>query len=210
MLLYMVPLAPNPTKVMLYLSERNERGAELDIEQVMVNTLKGQHREPAHLARNPFGTLPVLELDDGSYLRESLTIIDYLEMKFPNGSLSFDNIEQQARARELERIVELKIANPAGQYVHATKSPIGLPADPDRAAQIKQQIQQPLDFLDELLSDNRPYLFGNDVTTADFTLQAAFQFLRFIEENLIGSRDRLTAWDRHYRARPAAKAVLKW
>jgi glutathione S-transferase len=87
MKLYMEPLAPNPTKVMLYIAEREAAGAALGIEQVVVNTLKGRHREPAHPARNPFGTLPVLELDDGSHLIESLTIIEYLEEQFPDGAL---------------------------------------------------------------------------------------------------------------------------
>jgi glutathione S-transferase len=87
MKLYMVPLAPNPTKVMLYIAEREAADATLGIEQVVVNTLKERHREPAHLARNPFGTLPVLELDDGSHLIESLTIIEYLEEQFPDGAL---------------------------------------------------------------------------------------------------------------------------
>ena len=59
MKLYTVPLAPNPMRVTLYLAERAALGAEIPVETVIVNTLKGQHREPAHLARNPFGTLPV-------------------------------------------------------------------------------------------------------------------------------------------------------
>ena len=55
--LYMVPLAPNPTKVMLYIAEREALGTAMPIEQIVVNTLKGRHREPEHIARNPFGTL---------------------------------------------------------------------------------------------------------------------------------------------------------
>ena len=58
----MVPAAPNPTKVMLYIAERKAMGVDLGVEQIVVNTLKGKHREPEHLARNPFGTLPVLAL----------------------------------------------------------------------------------------------------------------------------------------------------
>ena len=54
MKLYMVPLAPNPTKVMLYIAEREELGVQMNIEQIVVNTVKGRHREPEHLARNPF------------------------------------------------------------------------------------------------------------------------------------------------------------
>ena len=61
MKLYMVPLAPNPTKVMLYIAERAQLGTEMGIEQITVNTVKRENRAPEHLARNPFGTLPVLE-----------------------------------------------------------------------------------------------------------------------------------------------------
>ena len=79
MKLYMVPLAPNPTKVMLYIAEREELGTNMGIEQIVVNTVKGRHKEPEHIARNPFGTVPALELDDGTFLVESLAIIQYLE-----------------------------------------------------------------------------------------------------------------------------------
>ena len=68
MKLYMVPAAPNPTKVMLYVAEREALGTNMNIEQIVVNTLKGRQKEPEHLARNPFGALPVLEKDDGTYL----------------------------------------------------------------------------------------------------------------------------------------------
>lgn len=60
---------------MVYIAERNTSQPQLPIDQITVNTLKGKHREPEHLARNPFGTLPVLEHAEGVYLRESLTIV---------------------------------------------------------------------------------------------------------------------------------------
>jgi glutathione S-transferase len=206
----MVPLAPNPTKVMLYVAEREALGASLGIEQIVVNTLKGRHREPEHLARNPFGTLPVLELDDGGYLIESLAIMEYLEERFPQGALMGTGPEQRARARDLERVVELRIAIPMGGYVHAKKSPLGLPPDPVLAQSIEDKLQAPLNHLESLLADGRPLLMGERPSVADCTLQAAFQFLRFIQADLIGDRPRLRAWDERYRQRPAAKAVLKW
>ena len=48
MKLYMVPLAPNPTKVMLNIAEREQLGVLTNIEQIVVNTVKGRHKEPAH------------------------------------------------------------------------------------------------------------------------------------------------------------------
>ena len=53
MKLYMVPAAPNPTKVMLYTGKKGD-GSRFGVEQIVVNTLKGKHKEPEHLARNPW------------------------------------------------------------------------------------------------------------------------------------------------------------
>ncbi len=208
--LYMVPLAPNPTKVMLYIAERAAAGTELPVEQVMVNTLKGRHREPEHLARNPFGTLPVLEREDGSHLIESLAIIEYLEDRFPDGALRETDVECRGRSRDLERIVDLRIAMPMSNYVHAAKSPLGLPPDSDKAAAIEESLQDPLDYLEATMGDGRPLLTGERAAIADCTLQAALQFLRFIDADLFGDRPNLRAWDAGYRERPPARAVLKW
>jgi glutathione S-transferase len=210
MKLYMVPLAPNPTKVMLYIAERAHLGTDLGIEQVMVNTLKRHHREPEHLARNPFGTLPVLELNDGSHLIESLAIMEYLEERFPDGCLLGDDVTARAHARDLERVVDLRIAVPMARYAHATKSPLGWPPDHALAEQMEESLQTPLDHLEGLLGDGRPLLAGERVSIADCTLQAALQFLRFIEADLLGERANLRAWDARYRERPAAADVLKW
>ena len=210
MKLYMVPLAPNPTKVMLYIAERAELGTDMDIEQIVVNTVKGRHKEPEHLARNPFGTVPTLELDDGSYLVESLAIIQYLEDRFPDQALLDGDAEQRGKARDVERIVDLRIAGPMGSYGHAVNSPLGYPRDDAKAAQMESAMQPPLDYLEELLSDDRPLLLGEQVSIADCTLQASLQFMRYIEVDVFGDRPLLRAWDERYRNRPAAQAVLKW
>ena len=210
MKLYMVPLAPNPTKVMLYVAERAAAGTELPVEQVMVNTLKGRHKEPEHLARNPFGTLPVLERDDGSHLVESLAIIEYLEDRFPGGALREADVERRGRSRDMERVVDLRIAQPMSNYVHAAKSPLGLPPDPDKAAAIQASLQGPLDYLEAAMEDGRSLLTGEQAAIADCTMQAALQFLRFIDADLLGDRPNLRAWDARYREREAARAVLKW
>ena len=210
MKLYMVPLAPNPTKVMLYIAERAELGTDMGIEQVVVNTLKGRHREPEHLARNPFGTLPVLELDDGSHLVESLAIIEYLEDRFADGGLLDSDPVARGRARDVERIIDLRVSGPMAAYVHAKKSPLGLPPDPEKAAQLEGELQIPLDYLETRLGDGRPLMTGEAVSIGDCTLQASLQFLRFVEADLFGDRPRLRAWDQRYRSRPAAQQVLRW
>ena len=210
MKLYKVALAPNPTKVMLYIAERAELGTDMGIEQVTVNTVKGHHKEPEHLIRNPFGTVPALELDDGTFIKESLAIIMFLEHKFPNKALITGTPEARGHAIDIERIVDLRIAGPMGGYGHATNSPLGYPADPERAESLKENMQIPLNHLEELLKDKRPLLTGDRISLADCTLQASLQFIRFVEADVLGDRPLLRAWDQRYRERPAAQAVLKW
>tara|TARA_A100001037_G_scaffold195603_1_gene175033 strand:- start:108 stop:740 length:633 start_codon:yes stop_codon:yes gene_type:complete len=210
MRLYMVPLAPNPTKVMLYIAEREQLGLQMGIEQIVVNTVKGRHKEPEHLARNPFGTVPALELDDGRYIVESLAIIQYLEDRFPDDALIAGTAEERGIARDIERVIDLRLAGPMGAYGHATNSPLGRPADPERAASMLAAMQTPFDYLEQLLSDGRQLLTGERVSVADCTLQASLQFIRFVEADVFGERPLLRAWDERYRQRPAAQSVLKW
>ena len=210
MKLYMVPLAPNPTKVMLYIAEREQLGTYMNIEQIVVNTVKGRHKEPEHLARNPFGTVPTLELHDGTFIVESLAIIEYLEDKFPDAALLTATPENRGHARDVERVIDLRLAGPMGAFGHAVNSPLGYPKDDAKAAQLQASMQAPLDYLEGLLGDDRPLLLGERVSIADCTLQASLQFVRYVEADVFGNRPRLRGWDERYRARPAAQAVLRW
>ena len=210
MKLFMVPLAPNPTKVMLYIAEREARGLTLPIEQIVVNTVKGRHKEPEHLARNPFGTVPAFELDDGGFILESLAIIHYLEDKFPEGAIVAGSAEDKALAWDIERIVDVRLASAMGAFGHATNSPLGRPPEPERAAQLQESMQGPLDYLENLLSDGRAFLTGDSVSIADMTFQASLQFVRFVEADVMGDRPLLRASETRFRETAAAQAVLKW
>ncbi|MCH1492913.1 MAG: glutathione S-transferase family protein, partial [Luminiphilus sp.] len=172
MKLYTVPLAPNPMRVTLYMAEREALGCHFDVEKVVINTLKGKHREPEHLARNPWGTLPVLELDSGGFITESLSIIDYLEAAVEGPRLVPEDPEAMALARNLERTVEMRITFDLGWYVHFQKSPLGLPQDPAKAAELAERMQPGFDWVNDLLSDGRPFISGDAPGLADCTLAA--------------------------------------
>lgn len=208
MKLYTVPLAPNPMRVTLYMAEREALGCHFDVEKVVINTLKGKHKEPEHLARNPWGTLPVLELDSGSFITESLSIIDYLEAAVEGPRLVPEDPEAMALARNLERTVEMRITFDLGWYVHFQKSPLGLPQDPAKAAELAERIQPGFDWVNDLLSDGRPFISGDAPGLADCTLAAFLQFMRFTETDLLGARDALRRWDESYRARPTVNKLF--
>lgn len=59
----------------------------LDVRHVPVNLREGEQLSPEHATRNPQGYLPVLELEDGTRLTQSLAILDYLDAAYPDPSL---------------------------------------------------------------------------------------------------------------------------
>ena len=209
MRLYIVPVAPNPTKVLLYIAEKKHAGTNIAVEEIVVNTLRNEQNSKAHLARNPFGSLPVLEVVPGDCIVESLSIIDYLEDMHPESSMWGTGQRERVRARELERIADLRVLLQIGRLVHATKSPIGLPSNEHAAEQARRALPAAFGYFDRVLRDGRPFLLGNDVSVADCTLQAALQFMRFAKFDLIAEYPNLQSWDTKYRQRPASKTVLK-
>ncbi|WP_048883242.1 glutathione S-transferase N-terminal domain-containing protein, partial [Komagataeibacter intermedius] len=76
MKIYDWPTGPYPARVRIALAEKNLLS---DVEFVPINLWKGEHKTPGFLAKNYSGTLPVLELDDGSFLAECTAITVYLD-----------------------------------------------------------------------------------------------------------------------------------
>ena len=75
-------IGPNPRVVKMFMSEK---GIELPF--VEIDIMQAENRKEPYLAKNPAGQSPSLELDDGSYLSEITAICEYLDEKFPGGSL---------------------------------------------------------------------------------------------------------------------------
>lgn len=208
MKLYFFPVAPNPTKVRLYLAEKREGGATIPIEECSVNLRNGEQRSPEHLARNPRGKLPVLELDDGSFLTESLPIIELVEELYPDPPMIGTDAISRARERELERLADVGVLLPIARTVHATNSPLGLPPNPGVAAHYRDELPHALGVLEATLADGRPCLAGETPTVADCSLAAALQFGRFRGIELPDGFELVRAWDERFRQRPAARSVL--
>ena len=208
MKLHMFPLAPNPAKVRLYLAEKAELGCAVAVEEVMVNLAQGEHQSEAFRALNRRAALPVLELDDGRTLCESLAIIDYLEALHPEPSMWGVDPAEMAYAREVERIADLGGLINIAREIHASNSPLGLPPDPPVAAYHRRRRQSAIEHLESEMADDRPFLAGDRPTVADCTLQAALQFARFRELDVLDEAPRLRAWCDRYRERPAAQRTI--
>jgi glutathione S-transferase len=206
--LYFFPVAPNPTRLRLYLAEKREGGAQFDIEEVTVNLPEGEQRSAEHLERNPLAKLPVLETEDGNHLTESLAIMEYLEERVPDPPMIGTTPLARARTRELERIIEIGVLRPISEIVHATASPLGLPPNPVLAELFRERLPVGLAIVEDRLRDGRPFLMGDSPSIADCTLAAALQFGRFKQVEIDPSFENILRWDRTFRERVSAKQVL--
>ena len=108
--LYNHAVAPNPRRVRIFAAEK---GIDLALEDVDV--LTGQTRTPEFLAKNSSGAVPVLELDDGSYLSESVAICRYLEGLQPEPNLLGRDLREQAEVERWNRRMELESFAPIGR-----------------------------------------------------------------------------------------------
>ena len=174
MKLYHFPVAPNPAKVLAFV---REKGLD-DLSLELVDFLQGEQNSPEHLARSPRGTVPVLELDDGTFLTESLPIMEYLEEVCPEPPLIGTSPVERAQVRARERYIELNITNRLVRLVHASNSPLGLPPNPALAENERKYLPDTLEYMDGLVGAG-PFVMGERPTIADCTLLAGFNFANF-------------------------------
>jgi glutathione S-transferase len=206
--LYMFPVAPNPTRVRLYIAEKVDAGTDFDVEEVPVNLPEKEQHSEDHLKRNPLGKLPVLETDEGIYITESLAIIEYLEELVPEPTMYGSTPLERAQTREFERTIETRVLRPLSEMVHATKSPLGWPPNPGVAAYFGATLPKAFEYVEAKLDDGRPLMMGDRPTIADCTMAAAIQFGKIADILIAPEYKNIHAWDARFRERESAKKVL--
>jgi glutathione S-transferase len=200
MKLYDFPFAPNPKKLRVYLAEKG-----LTIPLTPVNLVQGEHRTPEFLAINPRGALPVLELDDGTRLTESLAIIEYLEELHPEPPMIGTTPLERARVRAAERRCELGVLVRVARLFHATRAVLpGTKPDPVLADHVRRELAPSLAALDGEIGAG-PFVCGARPTIADCTLFAALEMARLGELD-VALGPQVAAWHARFRERPSAAA----
>ena len=112
MKLYSAPNpAPNPRRVLLFLAEKGIR-----MPVIYVSLVKGEHKNPEFAAKNSRMQIPVLELDDGTTLSESMSICRYLEEIYPDPPLFGTTALERATIDMWVRRIEFNLMAPVGQF----------------------------------------------------------------------------------------------
>ena len=200
MKLYDFPGAPNPRRVKIFLAEKG-----IDVEIVHCDMTKGEHKTPAFLKKNPSGKIPVLELDDGTVITESQAICRYLEALHPEPSLFGRDPLQRAEIEMWDRRMELVIMNPLGQIARHSFAFFAdkLTQVPAFAEAQRADVAGNLAWLDEELSDGRPFIAGDRFSVADITGMTALMIADFVQVAIPAALPHLSRWNEAIRARPS-------
>jgi glutathione S-transferase len=202
MKLYDSAQAPNPRKVRIFLAEK---GIEVPI--VPVNIGKAENRKPEFLARNPMGGVPVLELDDGTFIAESVAICRYFEEIQPEPPLMGVDARDRAIVEMWNRRMELEVAMPVMQSFRNTHDFFKgrIPQVPEYGEVCKAAAMKRLEWLDQELA-GREYIAGDRYTIADITALMGIDFGRVTGIRILPEQKHLVRWHEQVSARPSAKA----
>ena len=203
MKLYNHSLAPNPRRVRIFAAEK---GINLTLEEVDI--LAGQSRTPEFLAKNSSGGVPVLELEDGSHLSESVAICRYLEGLHPEPNLLGRDLREQADIERWNRRMELELFAAIGRTVQNTSSIFQgrFKQFPEYGETQRAVVYQRLERMDRELSGHQ-FVAGDRFTIADITALVAIDIGgRLADIKIAPELAHLTRWHNAVSKRASAHA----
>ena len=210
MVLYGHPGSGCTQRVLAMLAEKGDEAAI-----VLIDMSTGQHKQPEHLVRQPFGVIPALEID-GFTMYESRGIARYLDDRLPGPS--FVPTDRKARAlMEQWLSVEYSYFTPGQSKIFMNRvvcPMMGAPVDEAAISRGHEQVREVLAVFERHLSDN-VYLAGDAYSLADMMfLPGLFALQISGASELIAEFPNVAEWADLITNRPAWKKVLgmlpKW
>ncbi|WP_422061876.1 glutathione S-transferase family protein [Sphingopyxis sp.] len=197
-------IGPNPRVVLMYLAESGVR-----VERQFVDIMAAENRQPEFCAKSPLGHTPLLELDDGGCIAESIAICEYFDETAAGHALLGATAEERARTRMFVRIVDQLVVVPMTAGFRGAE---GLPMFqsrmlclPDAAADLKRLAADGLVKVDNMIGAG-PWALGARFSLADVLLYSFVEFGAMVGQPLDPALTHLAAWRDRVAARSSATA----
>ena len=197
-------IGPNPKVVRMYMAERG-----ISLETLDIDLVAGENRQPDYLSKNPSGTTPALQLDNGSFVAEITVICEYLDDKNGNSDLIGTTAEARAETRMWGRRIDLQIMeNVANGFRYSEGLAMfkdRLRTIPHAADDLKILAQERLTWLDQQMA-GKQFVCGDRFTLADIMLYCFLEFGVQVGQPLNEANKNISAWYERVAARPSAAA----
>lgn len=210
MRLYDFALAPNPRRVRMFLSEKG-----VAIPTVQVNTRQKEQFSADFLKVNPYSVVPVLELDDGTCVGESVAICRYIEEIHPTPPLMGVDAKDKAVVEMWNRRAEFECMLPAGEIVRNSLPlfedraiagiPGGFPQIPAVAEQGRKRLARFFALWNARLADHE-FVAGGRFSIADITSFIAIEFAKRVDIGIPSECPHVARWHAAVAGRDSAKA----
>jgi len=204
MKIYDVKDFPNPRRVRMFLAEKGVN--DVTYEQVDFST--GEHRKDPYLQKNPYGGIPVLELDDGTCISETVAICRYFDDQADGQKLMGNTPQEKANIEMWSRRVEDSILNTALAYFHHATDGLG-PLENyqnvEWGRRNRDMMFAGIQKLDDQLANNQ-YVAGPSYSLADITAICAIDLIKWLGIELPAECVNLSTWYNNLSERPSMAA----
>jgi glutathione S-transferase len=171
---------PNGRRVRVFLAEKG-----ISVDGVNIDLRAAENLGAAHRARNPFGRIPVLELDDGTCIAESVAICRYFEETQPKPPLFGTDAKSRAQVEMWNRRAELNFLMPVAQ---AFRNLTGFFKDREKVSaewgQISREVAAETMPLFDAALGKSTHLAGDDFSIADISFGCALDFAQAVKLDL--------------------------
>lgn len=195
--------APNPRRVRIFLAEK---GIVMPFEQIDI--MKLEQRSDAFTAHNPFQQVPVLVLDDGTVISETMAICRYFEEMQPEPALFGQGAKGRATVEMWQRRMELGLFFRVMQcfrHVHPAMAELEKPQVKEWGEANRPRVLELLTWLDQELGQHS-HIAGDAYSVADITALVAIDFMKPARIERPAGLSHLDRWYEEVSSRPSARA----
>jgi glutathione S-transferase len=204
MKLFLSMRAPNPRRVTWVMAEKNITDVEIET----IDILKNEHKAHPELIATGLYHMPILKLDNGVLIAESIAIARYLENLWPEPCLFGDTPKLQALTEMWTRRVEHYFANPLALSIRLEHPALAVleGPNPEVSSYMRRSAISYLVEIDQQLSKSE-FVAGPNFSMADIVLACGLDFGRLIKFSLDPNFIHLNRWFEAIKKRPSYQST---
>jgi glutathione S-transferase len=205
MKIYDMSIGPYPARVRIALAEKN---LQSHVEFVTVNLWKGEHKQREFLAKNYSGTLPVLELEDRTFIAECTAITEYLDALDGAPTLTGRTPREKGVIHMMSKRAELELLDAVSVYFHHATPGLGPDVEsyqnPEWGFRQRDKALKGMHYFDAVLK-SQPFVAGEVFSMADITVIGGLIFAGLVKLPVPVECEALRAWYARMQERPSVK-----
>lgn len=205
MKIYDLPIGPYPARVRIALAELQKQS---EVQFINVSLRKGEHKTPEFRAKNYSGTVPVLELEDGTFIAECTAIIEYLDALDGASVLTGKSPRERGLIHMMTKRAEIELLDAISVYFHHATPGLGPDVEKyqnaDWGFRQRDKAIKGMHYFDEILGDQK-FVAGNFFSMADITVIGGLIFADLVRLPIPEECKNLRSWYVRMQERPSVK-----